>query len=201
MTTRMYLMTTAFLFCVFSQWSVAARSKPESEMQGKVVGVSDGDTVTVLSSNETFKIRLAGIDAPEKKQAFGTRAKQKLSELVFGKMVTVKFKSKDRYGRVVGRIVADEKDINLLMVQSGMAWVYRQYERALSSENRTLYEGAETEAKQKKLGLWQDSAPTPPWDFRRKKRSALQPESSPQMKHEQGFWQLQPHCSDLILSA
>src|SRR5215475_14768406 len=93
---------------------------------GKVVGVSDGDTITVLdASNQQHKIRLEGIDAPESNQDFGSRAKQSLSDLVFGKTVTVTSEAKDMYGRVLGDVTVDGKNVNLEQVRRGMAWFYR----------------------------------------------------------------------------
>ena len=96
-----------------------------AEIIGKVVGVSDGDTITVLDDMDQgkFRIRLDKIDAPEKKQAFGNKAKQFLSTLIFGKKVSIRFKSIDNYGRVLGVVSLDGKEINLVMVQNGYAWL------------------------------------------------------------------------------
>ncbi len=97
---------------------------------GRVVGVSDGDTITVLDADRTqHKIRLAGIDAPESKQAFGSRSKQNLSDLVFGKDVAVEWDKRDRYQRTLGVVLVDGHDVNLEQVRAGMAWWYRQYAR------------------------------------------------------------------------
>ena len=130
---------------------------------GKVVGVSDGDTITVLTpANESVKVRLYGIDAPEAKQAFGSRAKQALSILVFGKEVVVEVQNKDRYGRTVGRISADGLPVNVEMVRRGLAWWYRDY----AKQNMELA-AAQAEAQNAKRGLWVDKRPIPPWEFRR----------------------------------
>ena len=137
---------------------------------GLVVGVTDGDTVTVLDASKTeHKIRLSGIDAPEKKQAFGARSKQSLSDLVFEKQVTVETDKKDRYGRDVGKILlSTEQDVNLEQVTRGFAWHYKAYEREQSANDRKLYDFAEQEARAGRRGLWADADPVPPWEFRHK---------------------------------
>jgi len=136
-------------------------------LQGKVVGISDGDTITVLDSTKTqHKIRLAGIDAPEKAQAFGERSKQHLSELVFGKTVTVDWNKTDRYGRTIGKVVVNGQDANLSQVKAGLAWYYKQYEKEQLASDRASYSQAEVDARTRKVGLWRDAAPISPWDFR-----------------------------------
>lgn len=138
---------------------------------GRVVAIADGDTVTVLDSfNDQHKIRLAGIDAPEKKQAFGMRSKESLSDLVFDKPVLVETSKKDRYGREVGKILVDGVDANLMQVTRGFAWHYKAYEREQSVNDRRLYDFAESEARVARRGLWRDVDPVPPWDFRKAKR-------------------------------
>jgi endonuclease YncB( thermonuclease family) len=109
-------------------WSLVYTQAYAQTYQGKVVGVSDGDTLIVLTpEKQQIKVRLADIDAPEKRQPFGQRAKQSLSDLVYGKQVMVKQETKDRYGRVVGRMYAGSLDINAEQIRRGMAWVYRKY--------------------------------------------------------------------------
>lgn len=131
---------------------------------GKVVGVHDGDTITVYSgTGPQLKVRLLGIDAPELKQAFGNVAKQSLSEMVFGRTVELRGQNKDRYGRTLATVVVEGMDVNLAMVRSGLAWHYKAY-----SKDSALA-GAEQEARTGKRGLWSDAAPVAPWDFRRKK--------------------------------
>jgi endonuclease YncB( thermonuclease family) len=138
---------------------------------GKVVGVADGDTITVLDTDKVqHKIRLAGIDAPEKKQSFGNRSKESLSDMVFDKTVNVETEKRDRYGREIGKVLVNGRDVNLMQVERGMAWFYRQYQREQSPNDRTLYEAAEDAARAGKRGLWRDVNPTPPWDFRKAKR-------------------------------
>ena len=137
---------------------------------GQVGGVVDGDTITVLDAEKVqHKIRLAGIDAPEKKQAFGNRSKESLSDLVFDKTVNVETEKRDRYGRQIGKVLVNGQDVNLVQVERGMAWFYRQYQREQSPNDRKLYEAAEDAAKAGKRGLWRDAEPVPPWDFRHNK--------------------------------
>ncbi len=134
---------------------------------GLIVGVTDGDTVTLLDKAQVqHKIRLAGIDAPEKKQPFGMRSKEHLSDLVFNRQVTVETGKTDRYGREVGVVFVDGKDANLYQVRQGFAWHYKAYQREQSATDRNLYANAEDEARTAKKGLWLDPAPVPPWEFR-----------------------------------
>lgn len=139
-------------------------------IHGRVVGVSDGDSVTVIDAKKTqFKIRLAGIDAPEKAQAFGQKAKESLSDLVFGKQVDVEWSKQDRYGRTVGKIMLGGIDINLEQIKRGMAWHYKEYQNEQSLEDRVAYAQSELQAQDKKMGLWRDPAPIQPEVFRQKK--------------------------------
>ncbi len=133
-----------------------------AEIIGKVVGVSDGDTITVLDEMDkgNFKIRLDKIDAPEKKQAFGNKAKQFLSSLIFGKQVTVRYKAVDRYGRIVGVVYCDGVEINLVMVQNGYAWY----------DKTPAYIQAEKQARADKKGLWASNVPMNPYEFRKMKK-------------------------------
>jgi endonuclease YncB( thermonuclease family) len=148
---------------------LSAAAQPQT-ITGKVVAIADGDTLTVLdASNRQHKIRLDGIDAPESSQDWGSRAKQSLSDLVFGKTVTVISSKKDRYGRTLGKVMLEKLDINLEQVRRGFAWFYRYYAKELRPEDSVEYEKAENFAKASKLGLWTDPSPTPPWDFRRGK--------------------------------
>jgi endonuclease YncB( thermonuclease family) len=133
-----------------------------ASFNGTVVGIVDGDTLTVLTATkQQHKIRLAEIDAPEKHQAFGTKSKQSLSDLCFGKEAEVSPRVKDRYQRIVARVKCDGVDANAEQVNRGMAWVYRRY-----SKDHDLYV-LEHGAKVEKRGLGADSSPTPPWQWRK----------------------------------
>jgi endonuclease YncB( thermonuclease family) len=137
---------------------------------GTVVGVSDGDTITVLDADKTeHKIRLMGIDAPEKSQAFGSASKQALSNYIYQKEVTVDYKKLDKYKRIVGKVILDKQDICLAMISDGTAWHYKDYEKEQSKADRDLYSQAELKAREVKIGLWQDANPVAPSAFRNKK--------------------------------
>ena len=127
----------------------------------KVVGVHDGDTITGLDEDKKqLKIRLDAIDAPELGMPFGQASRKALSEKVFGKQVEVIVKTKDRYGRTVGHVLLDKRDMNLEMLEEGMAWHYAHYDH-----NKRLAE-AEKEARGDRVGLWSDPNPVAPWDWR-----------------------------------
>ena len=149
---------------------VAVLARAEA-ITGRVVGISDGDTITVLDAQRVqHKIRLAGIDAPEKAQPFGNRSKESLSDLAFNRTVTVETDKRDRYGREVGKVLVDGRDVNLIQVERGMAWHYKAYEREQSPSDRKLYEAAESDARAGRRGLWREADPIPPWEFRKAKR-------------------------------
>jgi len=136
---------------------------------GQVVGVLDGDTITILdTANIQYKIRLSGIDAPEKKQAFGATSKKNLSDMVFTKSVNVSWHKKDRYGRLIGKVLINDIDVNLKQIESGMAWFYKQYQSEQSFNDRIYYARAENAAKGKKIGLWGEINPIAPWEYRKK---------------------------------
>jgi len=133
-----------------------------------IVGVTDGDTVTARCGDKTVKVRLAGIDAPEKSQPFGQASKQALARLVFGKELMAECGKTDRYGRSICKLVVAGTDANLAQIRNGMAWHYKQYEREQSALDRNLYDETERTAKARRSGLWIDSDPVPPWAWRRK---------------------------------
>ncbi len=138
---------------------------------GWVVGVSDGDTITVLDSQRRqHKIRLAGIDAPESKQSFGQASKKSLSAMVFDRDVTLGCGKTDRYHREVCVVMVNGEDANLAQVEAGMAWWYRKYAGEQTLRQRADYETAEDAAKRARTGLWQDVEPLPPWEWRKAKR-------------------------------
>ena len=137
-----------------------------------MVGVSDGDTVTVLDGLQAqYRIRLAGIDAPEKAQAYGDASKRHLSSMVFGASVVVEYEKHDRYGRVVGKVLKNGRDASLEQLRAGLAWHYKQYQREQSRADRNDYAALETVARQAHAGLWRDPAPVAPWTWRRAQRA------------------------------
>ena len=157
--------TRLLLFCLLSGWASA------DSFSGKVIAVADGDTITVLRSQDgtktPTKIRLAGIDTPEKAQAYGTKAKQALSSQIHGKIVKIVYTEKDRYGRTIGDVYWGTRWINYEMVAAGWAWHYKQY-----SKDKRLAD-AEVAARKGHKGLWADpNKPVPPWGYRRALRGS-----------------------------
>lgn len=133
------------------------------------MAIADGDTLTVLdASNLQHKIRLAGIDAPEKKQPFGDRSKQHLAEMVFDKTVTVKWDKRDSYGRTLGKVMINGVDVNLEQIKAGMAWWYEKYRKEQSERDQYLYSAHEEDARARRIGHWYDAAPVEPWVWRKK---------------------------------
>ena len=152
-------------------------------LQGKVVKVADGDTVTIVdNSGEKHRIRLTGIDAPEKNQPHGDASTQGLVALVSGKTVTIEYEKRDRYKRIVGKVLVDplgevfcmaldcvkKIDAGLKQIKSGLAWHYKYYQMEQSEEDRRLYSEAELEAKARQIGIWKNEEPMAPWLWRRK---------------------------------
>ncbi|MFZ2540912.1 MAG: thermonuclease family protein [Gallionella sp.] len=165
------MMSYCTRFLLLLSTLIVANPSAADTLQGRVVGIADGDTVTVLDvSNTQWKIRLMGIDAPEKKQAFGNKSKESLSALVFNKQVTVEYSKKDRYGRTVGKIMVDGIDANLEQIKVGLAWHYKQYQNEQSVQDQAAYAQAEDQARAETRGLWGDAEPTPPWDWRKQQK-------------------------------
>jgi endonuclease YncB( thermonuclease family) len=151
-----------------------------ADISGRVVAVTDGDTIKVLDANNTeHKVRLTGIDVPERGQPFGTASTKNLNRMVAGKQVRVESDKSDRYGRLLGKVWVQPSDCptcgktldaNHAQLLSGMAWWYRYYKEQQSAEDRGRYESAEDEAKTRGLGLWVDPHPIEPYDWRMGKR-------------------------------
>lgn len=145
------------------------------QFAGKVVGIADGDTITVLRGKDEIKVRLHGVDCPERAQDFGKRAKQFTSDAAFGKIVTVIIKDIDRYGRTVGVVMLPgDRSLNHALVEAGLAWWYRKY----APDDQTLRQ-LQDEAKTSQRGLWSHPNPVPPWEYRRHKRSGTTGEKQP----------------------
>lgn len=151
----------ALVFLMYAATAVHAEGTTQT-FAGKVVGVTDGDTIEVMREGKAEKVRLNGVDCPESNQDFGSRAKQFTSSLVFGKEARVIVRDTDRYGRLVGDVVVDGKILNHELVKEGLAWWYRQY-----APNDAMLELLENEARVAKKGLWSQPKPIAPWDFRR----------------------------------
>jgi endonuclease YncB( thermonuclease family) len=150
--------TLSFIFILLI--SVASTTS----FKGKVVKITDGDTIVVLTDkNEQIKVRLEGIDCPESNQDYGTQAKKATSDLCFGKQVEVIKTEEDIYGRTLGHVYVGEVCVNKELLKMGLAWHYKQYNK--DQELAKL----ETEAREKRVGLWSMKDPVAPWDFRHKK--------------------------------
>lgn len=140
-------------------------------LTGRVVGVHDGDTITVLDGSRIqHKIRLAGIDAPELGQAYGKASRNHLADRIAGQSVTVEWHKLDRYQRVIGKVLLQGEDLCLAQVTAGMAWHYVKYAKDQVSDDRVRYAVAEQDARRVKRGLWSEPRPVPPWDWRAAKR-------------------------------
>lgn len=155
--------------------SLAEGAEPAEVIEGRAVAVHDGDTITVLSQGAERRIRLSGIDTPERGQPWATRAKQALSERVFGKEVRVIAITRDAYGRIVGEVYADEVCVGCELVRGGHAWVYRRY-----TDDEVLL-ALEADAREAGRGLWglPESQRTPPWEWRRARRSGARSPGPP----------------------
>ena len=141
-------------------------------LAGRVVGVLDGDTLEVLTPDrQSYRVRVSGIDAPEKRQPYGQASKKLMSDLAFSRQVTIHWSKRDRYGRIVGKVSRSGMDLGLVMVERGMAWHYKQYQRDQEPEDRRKYSLAEEAARDARRGLWADGAAVAPWNYRREKRT------------------------------
>lgn len=159
------------ILLLFSLLGCQASGKVPGTLEGLVIGVSDGDTVTLLEAGKTTrKIRLLGIDAPESGQPFGKVAKQALLDRVIQRRVKVLVQSTDRYDRAVGKLLLDGADINLELVRLGLAWHYKHYAGDQFPGDAALYARSEREARSARRGLWRDAQPREPWDWRQSHR-------------------------------
>jgi endonuclease YncB( thermonuclease family) len=141
-------------------------------LEGHVIHVADGDTISVLNSkHEQIRVRIGGIDAPERRQAFSKQSMEHLSSMVRRQIVTVEWYKKDRYGRLVGTVYVKGRDVGLEQIRAGLAWHYKRYASEQTPEERTVYEIAESAARERHLGLWTDPRPLPPWEWREQQRA------------------------------
>ncbi len=171
-------------YIIFSLISLILYSPALADtLQGKVVKIADGDTVTILDgTGKKHRIRLAGIDAPEKDQPFGNISTQGLNKLVSGRIVTIEYEKRDRYKRIIGKVLVDPPgevfcmaldcvkkiDAGLEQIKSGLAWHYKRYQMEQSEVDRRLYSEAELKSRARQIGLWVSKDKIPPWQWRRK---------------------------------
>lgn len=157
-------------FLLIAVLLVSAWSARADTISGRVVGISDGDTITVLEAQRLPRnVRLAGIDAPEMGQPFGQASKANLSRPIFKKVVAVEYTKTDRCGRLIGKVLLDGRDMNLQQVSDGMAWHFKRYQNEQSYDDRQLYATTEQMARAERNGLWKDPRPVPPWEWRARK--------------------------------
>jgi endonuclease YncB( thermonuclease family) len=151
-------------------WFLTASLAIPAELRGVVVGIADGDTITVLDGGrKQHKIRLAGIDAPERKQPFGQRSREHLANLAFRKAANLDCYKTDQYKRQICRVWVEGADVALAQVRAGLAWHYKRFEKEQTEIERTTYATAEDGARASRIGLWQDKQPVPPWEYRSKR--------------------------------
>ena len=148
-------------------------------IRGRITDLVDADTINVLIfGKQQIRVRLAFVDAPEKGQAFGERAKEVLSELVFNKDVKLRPHTIDRYGHLIARVIIDNQDAGLVLLKQGLCWVYEKDVGEAAAEIQTSYRQAQDAARAQKAGLWQDPDPVPPWEWRKQKHLTLQSPSN-----------------------
>jgi endonuclease YncB( thermonuclease family) len=154
-------------------------SLEQGDCSGKVVSVIDGDTVSIqTSSGRLMRVRLEGIDAPEKAQAYGDESKEHLSKMILGRTVQCSSKKKDRYGRSIGTISLNGVNVNLQMVRDCYAWHYTAYQNEQSSSDRASFSAADSSCKSARLGLWANGRAMAPWEFRKYQFLAIYKPSS-----------------------
>jgi endonuclease YncB( thermonuclease family) len=153
--------------------ALASAGAQAEQWHGTVIGVADGDTLTLLDeSRRAHRIRLDGVDAPERMQAFGQRARQSLAGLAHGRTATADCAKTDRYGRAVCRVTVDGADVGLEQLRRGLAWHYVRYAHEQSAPTRAAYADAEAQARSARAGLWGVPEPTAPWEYRRAARGS-----------------------------
>ena len=156
---------------VFIALAVLTTTSNADTLTGRVVGIADGDTLTLLDANNNqHKIRLSGIDSPEKGQPFGQACKKSLSDLAYDRAVAIESSKLDRYGRVIGKVLVNGQDVNLEQVRRGCGWHYKKYQNEQSLDDRLSYNAAEEFARAGRVGLWIDNESMPPWEWRKTRR-------------------------------
>lgn len=176
--------------CLALECLLASPAAWGESLQGTVVEVAEGDIIVVVDVHKTrHKIRLAGIDAPEPRQAFGQESRKSLANLVLNKKVSVERRKDDSYGRIVARVTlqppgcdgcGQARDVGLAQLEAGLAWWYREERREQPLAEQGYYEYAEFDAHARRIGLWVDAAPLPPWEWRKRNNKPF-------------FTQLTPH--------
>lgn len=152
---------------------IAMHTADAEQLSGYVIGIADGDTLTLLVDQQPHKIRVVGIDAPERRQPFGERSKQNLAALAFNKNAIADCTKNDRYKPDLCKVMVEGQDVGLKQITDGMAWWYRKYSHEQTPSDRVAYEQAEVMANRKRVGLWADEEPVPPWKWRKQQHQLL----------------------------
>ena len=157
-------------FAAVLAFAVVCNNSSAADLTGRVVSIPDGDTITIQTSDRTrHRIRLDGIDAPERTQPYSQISRKNLAAMVEGQQVTVTSSKIDRFGRMVGIVRTEQHaDVGLEQIRAGLAWHFKRYEQEQTPENRAAYATVEALAKAAKRGLWRDPEPIAPWEFRAK---------------------------------
>ncbi len=163
---------------IWASLAVLPAAASADTLSGKVVGVADGDTLTVLVEQRTVHVRVAGIDAPEKGQPFGQVSKQGLSKCAYGNQIEVEWHKKDKYGRTVGKVTVGQVDCGLRQIEQGLAWHYKAYAKEQAPGDRVSYAYAEEAARDARAGLWSAGAPVAPWEYRHQRRARSDAQAS-----------------------
>ncbi len=158
---------------IWASIAVLPAAASAETLSGKVVGVADGDTLTVLVDQQMVHVRVTGIDAPEKGQPFGQVSKQGLSKCAYGNQVEVEWHKKDRYGRTVGKVMVRQVDCGLRQIEQGLAWHYKAYAKEQAPGDRVSYAHAEEAARDARTGLWSEGTPVAPWEYRHQRRATV----------------------------
>lgn len=181
---RLVIVLALSLIGAVSVWTgpIDAGDPPATAATGyRLVSVFDGDSMLMRNpEGSVIQVRIAGIDAPEKSQPFADPARDRLAELLNQDGLRVAIQKKDVYGRWLASIWIEDQDLGLVMIEEGMVWFFRRYQSDLSQEQRRAYDEAEKSAQRAQRGLWQETDPVPPWEFRQQKRKASQAEKQPQ---------------------
>lgn len=168
-------LSIAAAITAWSENSTAINDAPASTPGYRLVRVFDGDSMLMRNpEGETLKMRIAGIDAPEKNQPFADPARDRLTELLQQGPLEVAILKKDVYGRWLASIRVGDKDLGQQLLEEGHVWFFRRYQSDLTNEQRRLYDSAEKLARDARRGLWADTRPLPPWEFRQHSREARQ---------------------------
>ena len=170
-TMKFTLLLLAVLLTQFGCLPSESPNQSHNTPSGRVITIIDGDSIIVTNrQGKRHKVRLAGIDAPERGQPYGDKAKRHLASLIGGKRIQLESYKYDQYGRVVAKIMLLDQDINLSMVRAGLAWWYRRYADEQPLFDQYRYDAAETHARDRRVGLWSQRNPMPPWQWRKNRR-------------------------------